>query len=109
MQPNSDENIGMWVAVRGDMPSAAAVETTENLQVARFSPSALLGSYQLGACLAEGGMASIFEAEDIRTGQLVAVKTLRAPIGYAIEALEREVSTLAELRHPGVVRLLAAG
>lgn len=107
MQSISDEKSGMWVAVRDSMPTAAAIESTD-LQVAQFSDSRLLGPYQLGACIAEGGMASIYEAEDIRTGQLVAVKTVRTAAGYEIEALEREIATLADLRHPGVVRLIAA-
>jgi hypothetical protein len=69
------------------------------------------GRYRLGATLGEGGMGIVFEATDLRTGELRAVKCLRrARLDDSVGArFEREARLLASIRHPAVVRLLDAG
>ncbi len=68
----------------------------------------LLGDrYQLQGLIARGGMADVYRATDTRLQRPVAIKLLRD----ATEAsrFEREMHTLATLRHPGIVSLLDAG
>jgi hypothetical protein len=70
--------------------------------------------YRLRALLARGGMSLVYRAEDMQDGEggeSVAVKVI-APAFLGRNSrreLEREGSLLAELDHPGVVRLLDYG
>ncbi|MES1208453.1 MAG: serine/threonine-protein kinase [Pseudomonadota bacterium] len=72
-------------------------------------PPARLGGYMILDRLAEGGMAAIFRGQDIRTGALVALKTVSSPLPSQIEGLDREIAMLRHLQHPGIVRLLGDG
>jgi hypothetical protein len=55
-----------------------------------------------------GGMGTVYRAEDRQTGALVALKTLRRPLADSAR-FAREVSLLATLDHPGIVRYVADG
>lgn len=67
----------------------------------------LAGRYRLLARIAEGGMARVFLAEDLRQGLKVAVKLLRPELAEEPEWVARfrsEADTLSRLRHPNIVR-----
>jgi tetratricopeptide (TPR) repeat protein len=72
-------------------------------------------TYDLGARfvlrdpVGAGGMATVYRALDRHTGNTVAVKLLHAAAPMDLARFELEVSALAALDHPGVVRLLAHG
>jgi serine/threonine-protein kinase len=71
-----------------------------------------LGRYHLLEQLGEGGMASVYRAEDPRLGREVAVKVIRADYDQDpafLKRFEREAHTLAQLTHPHIVRVLDAG
>ena len=78
-----------------------------------WSPgSGRVGGYELLAALGEGGMGTVYRARDPRLAQEVALKLLRA--GRGASPLQRarflrEAQALARVRHPGVVRVHAAG
>lgn len=86
-------------------------------QIAEFSEFGLvatptLGAFQLLDRLDCGGMATVFKAQDVRTGELVAVKTVRTDSAHPereVACLEHEIAILKSLRHPGVVRFVGAG
>lgn len=66
----------------------------------------LSGRYQLGERLGQGGMAEVFEAEDVRLGRPVAIKMLRAHLAaeqIVKSRFELEARTAARLSHPNVV------
>lgn len=68
----------------------------------------LAGRYRLLERIAEGGMARVFLAEDLRRGLRVAVKRLRPELAEEPEWVERfrsEATVLSRLRHPNIVRL----
>jgi serine/threonine protein kinase len=76
--------------------------------------SLLAGRYRLKALLARGGMSLVYRAQDTQGAGSradVAVKVVApAFVGHSSRReLEREGSLLAELDHPGVVRLLDHG
>ena len=69
---------------------------------------ALLGHYRLVEPIGEGGMATVWRAEDTRLGRDVAVKLL--PPRFAndpdrIRRLEHEARAVAALQHPNIVTL----
>jgi hypothetical protein len=71
-----------------------------------------LGPYVIRRRLGRGGMGAVYEAEDQTTGEVVAVKVLAAQFGDDAALRRRfdvEIETLKNLRHPGIVRLLAFG
>lgn len=81
----------------------------DSADFAGYLPTNTLGSFQLLDRLATGGMASIYKAEDARTGELVALKTVRNGGAREVACLEREIALLKGLRHPGIVQFRGAG
>ncbi|MBI2944171.1 MAG: protein kinase [Candidatus Wallbacteria bacterium] len=74
------------------------------------SLAAALGvRYRAPRLVGQGGMGLVYRATDIDTGQAVAVKVLNPMVAGETEhrrRFMREASTLSELTHPGVVRIL---
>lgn len=68
-----------------------------------------IGPYLIHSLLGRGGMGVVYEAEHRDTGEMAAVKTIRRGRRTSMAALRREIAALAELRHPGIVRVLDTG
>src|SRR5215213_163088 len=71
-----------------------------------------LGPYRVGRRLGKGGMGSVYEAVDVKTGQRVAVKALTPQLAMAEgfrERFEAEIESLKKLQHESIVRLLGYG
>ena len=72
----------------------------------------LNGRYQLSALLGEGGMAMVYEAEDLLLGRKVAVKVLREQFagdpGFLVR-FQREARAAASLSHPNIVAVYDVG
>ncbi|MEO0326362.1 MAG: response regulator, partial [Myxococcota bacterium] len=82
----------------------------------RAEPGTVLdGRYEVVREIGEGGFAIVFEARQLSTGQLVAVKVLRHhhadDAAGAVERrrFEREMKVIGKLTHPHVVRLIDFG
>lgn len=76
----------------------------------RMDPTRL-GPYTIRGRLGRGGMGTVYEAVD-QHGAVVALKTLRGHQSDQAGSRRRfdaEIAALKELRHPGIVRLLAFG
>ncbi|MDI1448377.1 serine/threonine-protein kinase [Polyangium sp. 6x1] len=69
----------------------------------------LADRYVLMAQLGSGGQGAVWEAEDTRTGERVAVKVLRSVSATCAARAQREIAALRLLRLPGVVRLVDEG
>ncbi len=71
----------------------------------------LAGRYAIGGEIGRGGMAIVYLAQDCRHARSVAVKVLRPEVGTALgtERFQREVRTVAGLRHPHILPLLDSG
>ncbi|MCO6437603.1 MAG: serine/threonine protein kinase [Phycisphaerae bacterium] len=78
-----------------------------------FDPSELaVPGYRVIREIGRGGMGVVFEAEQMRTQRLVALKVIReahALDDYHRRLFEREVRTLARLRHPHIAAVYDAG
>jgi serine/threonine protein kinase/tetratricopeptide (TPR) repeat protein len=72
---------------------------------------ALASRYTLTRELGQGGMATVFLAQDIKHGRDVALKVLREEQSAALgaERFEREIKLLARLRHPFILPLHDSG
>jgi len=73
--------------------------------------TALADRYRLVRELGQGGMATVYLADDLRHHRQVAVKVLRPELAAALgaERLLREIETTANLRHPHILPLYDSG
>ena len=71
----------------------------------------LSGAYKLGRELSGGGMSRVFVAEDSALGRSVVIKVLAPELaaGLNAERFKREIMLAAQLQHPHIVPVLAAG
>jgi len=70
------------------------------------------GRYRIGPRIARGGMATVYEATDIRLDRVVAVKVMHAGLGDDDEfaaRFVREARSAARLSHPHVVSVFDQG
>ncbi|MDP7036201.1 MAG: protein kinase, partial [Planctomycetota bacterium] len=75
-------------------------------------PHPRLGEFRLIRRLGEGGMGTVFLAEQEPLGRLVALKTIRPEaleVPEIIERFDREARALAQVHHPSIVRVYARG
>ena len=71
-----------------------------------------LGAYRVGREVGRGGMAVVYDAEDLRTGERVALKVLKPGSALDKSNISRfysEIESLQKLDHPNVVRVLGVG
>jgi tRNA A-37 threonylcarbamoyl transferase component Bud32 len=90
----------------GDSPLPSDIPADEGLPFER------LGEFRLVRRLGEGGMGSVYLAEQTSLRRLVALKVIRpdrADSPDAISRLRREAQTIARLRHPNIVTVFATG
>ncbi len=70
------------------------------------------GRYRIGSRIARGGMASVYEATDLRLDRTIAVKVMHPGLGDDNEFAERfvrEARAAARLSHPNVVAVYDQG
>jgi hypothetical protein len=71
-----------------------------------------LGDFEIVRLLGKGGMGEVYEAQQLNPPRRVALKVLApwlADSPEALERFEREAAVPAQLDHPGIVRIVAAG
>lgn len=76
------------------------------LPVDRDLSGQVLGGFAIGKWIGAGGMGIVYEAEDVETGEAVALKVLAPYLGVQpdfVERFRREAQALKQLRHPNVV------
>ena len=76
---------------------------------ARLLPGTLLGTrYEILAILGEGGMGTVYKAQDRELGRLVALKVIRPEMAARPEILERfkrEILLASQVTHKNVLRI----
>ena len=70
-----------------------------------------LGDFRILGLLGEGGMGTVYKAEQMHPRREVALKVIRAGMAsrQMLRRFELEAETLAQLRHPGIAQIFAAG
>lgn len=68
-----------------------------------------IGPYRIIGLLGEGGMGRVYLAHESHPPRQVALKVVRGISGNSLARFRREVELLAQLEHPGIARLYAAG
>jgi len=85
----------------------------QTLMSPRLAEGSRLGDrYEIGLLIGRGGMAEVYEAQDLVLGRRVAVKVLREPLAAdrsVEDSFIREAHAAASLAHPNIVALHDAG
>ncbi len=73
--------------------------------------AALADRYRIERELGQGGMATVYLAQDLKHDRKVALKVLRPELSIALghERFLREITTTANLRHPNILPLYDSG
>ena len=75
-------------------------------------PQVINGRYRLEKLIGQGGIGQVYQAVDLRSDELVAVKALKPQVVETdpklVERFKREGAALKELNHPNIVKMLAA-
>jgi hypothetical protein len=91
------------MAAAGPLPPSVALDG------ARFIPGTILaGRYRIVGLLGRGGMGEVYRAEDLKLGQVVALKFLPLEVTQNPDRLARfhqEVRLAREVSHPNVCRV----
>jgi serine/threonine-protein kinase len=73
--------------------------------------AALAGRYRIEREVGQGGMATVYLAQDLKHDRKVAIKVLRPELAAVIGAgrFLREIKTIAHLQHPHILGLIDSG
>lgn len=95
--------------LRSDALRVMAARPRAPAAAGRFVPGdTLMGRFKLVRSLGRGGMGEVYEATDVESGGVVALKTIRSGIeddAAALYRFKQEFRALADLRHPNLVQL----
>ena len=80
-------------------------------QLLHLEPGEALGPYRIVREIASGGMATVYEAEDLKHERQVAIKVLRPELAAILGAdrFVQEMKTTAKLQHPHILPLFDSG
>ncbi|MDC3962618.1 protein kinase domain-containing protein [Polyangium jinanense] len=97
--------------VQPPQPSLTLVERVPGSTIG--AGSLFQGHYEILAKLGQGGFAAVYQARQVATGQLVAIKIMRSGIAgdhsRRVARFQREIRLCARLHHPNIVRLIDSG
>jgi WD40 repeat protein/predicted Ser/Thr protein kinase len=74
-------------------------------------PAQTIGRYRVVRVLGEGGMGTVYEAEQDNPRRTVALKVIRAGLAsdFLLKRFAREAQILGRLHHPGIAQIYEAG
>ena len=74
-------------------------------------PQANIGAYRILGLLGQGGMGTVYKAEQQNPQRIVALKVIRLGVASAehLRRFEQEAKLLGRLQHPGIAQIYEAG
>lgn len=83
-------------------------------QVVTAAPGNLpshIGRYEVIKLLGQGGMGTVYEAQQPQPKRRVAIKVLRSDLAtdHMLKRFQQEIEVLGQLRHPGIAQIHEAG
>jgi len=103
----------VWAAVRRPLPGARVEELKRRTmpEITSRLSTALADRYQIERHIGEGGMASVYLAEDLKHKRKVALKVLKPDLAAVLgaERFIQEITTTASLQHPHILPLFDSG
>ena len=86
--------------------AAAAKDLATSLQLAKSHPAAI-GHYRVIRLLGEGGMGTVYEAEQDEPRRVVALKVIKLGLATPdrLRRFKQESQALARLQHPGIAQI----
>ncbi len=71
----------------------------------------IIGDYRILALLGEGGMGTVYQAEQLHPQRIVALKVIRPGLSSdkVLRRFKREAEALGRLQHPGIAQIYEAG
>ncbi|MBL9148855.1 MAG: protein kinase [Phycisphaerae bacterium] len=103
---------GMAQILAGGGLTAAGERAAPRTPAPMAHTPTLAGRYRLLRVIGEGGMGTVYEAEQASPRRLVALKALRGGTGASERLAQRfalEAEVLARLQHPGIAQVYEAG
>ena len=96
-----------WFGIGIDVRSGRD-DATESIEEEALARTQALARYVDWQFIGAGGMAKVYQARELATGEHVAIKIMRLRGQQAdrIERFEREGSIIADLEHPNIVKVL---
>lgn len=99
-----------WSAER--WPTSSIFAPRKTRPVKYWRKGKILGDYRIIRRIGRGGMGIVYQACDVRTGELVAIKAMRDDLADDIDAVARFLSEAEiglRIDHPNIVRTLDVG
>ncbi len=93
---------------KGSCPQCGGTEAVNVAPAEDFTGRTVKGRFQLLRKIGQGGMGTVYEAEDLKLGMRAAVKFLNPELSRNVELARRflsEARTYARVNHPGAVTL----
>lgn len=111
--PRTRPRAGQTPGVQKPPSNPLLSSSSEPIGGGRFAPGAIVAErYRIVALLGKGGMGEVYRAEDLRLGQVLAMKFLPAALSQDASALARfhsEVRVARQVSHPNVCRTFDIG
>ncbi len=96
-----------------DMPDTDTEETLPGQPVSARAvrPDVLIAGYRILRVIGEGGMGTVYEAEQEKPRRIVALKMIKPGLATAalLRRFELEAHALGRLSHPGIAQIYEAG
>ena len=77
-----------------------------------FAPGQQIGTYEVVRKMDEGMIGAVYKVKDAKTGEVCALKLIRPqllPRGMDSAKFDHEMQVIAQVKHPGVVRVNGSG
>src|SRR5689334_19753812 len=87
------------------MPTLSRISSRSQATNMLLNDTLLRTYYRIEHCVGQGAMSAVYQALDLRNGDLVAIKHVAAGDERLISALDHEARLLAQLCHPILPRV----